>query len=420
MSLILLGDHHPFLQLAKLLSSQGHRFATLGGFASILTDIDIPARPLAEASAGLQDAALAEASRILTTAMVSPIHQDGLGPGPSNFISTSLPPFLYSRLADLAMLVLSLDVARPTLCILQNDVVPINRTVALWCKVRGVPCLHIPHAIYQNVNRGPAGTDVHDLVTASHLAAAGPYQREWYEERSEGWRVESGGTELSPLSTLHSPLLIRETGLPQFDQLIKELKRVSRERAQRLLKVNPFHPVVGYFSTWPQHSNVSGISDGWQICYLEFLKAAKRLQKEHGVQFIIKLHPGGGEANWTWHVQMAQQVGLRCALTPGAYTSHTHLVACMRASDLWLAYGGSNSVIDAAHIEGLRLASTHGYDGDEAVLRVPETAEGMYQAIGDALARPAPPVTKLLAKYVGDPDGKASERIAQWIGELVK
>ncbi len=83
LSLILLGDHHPFLQLAKLLSGQRHRFACLGNLASVLTDIDIPARPLAEASAGLQDQALAEASRVLTSAMVSPIHQDGLGPGSS-------------------------------------------------------------------------------------------------------------------------------------------------------------------------------------------------------------------------------------------------------------------------------------------------------------------------------------------------
>jgi len=404
-SLILLGDHPPFLQLCKILSREGHRFATLGGFSQVLTDLDIQSRPLSDASQGLQDQALAEAGRILTTAMVSPIRQDGLGPGPSRFIQNQLAPFLYSRLADLAMLVLSLDIARPSLAILQNDVVPINRAVALWCKARSVPCLHIPHAIYQNVNRGPAGTDVHDLITASHLAMAGPFQRGWYQERA---MMQQAKVE------------VRETGLPQFDQLVKELKRVDRKRAQRLLKVDPLKPVVGYFSTWPQHSNVSGISDGWQICYLEFLKAAKRLQKEHGVQFIIKLHPGGGEQNWTWHVQAAQQTGLKCALTPGAYTSHTHLAACMRASDLWLAYGGSNSVIDAAHVEGLRLATTHGYNEDEAVLKIPEMADSIYQMIGDALSKPAPSVVKLLAKYIGNPDGQASERIANWVGELVR
>ncbi len=150
------------------------------------------------------------------------------------------------------------------------------------------------------------------------------------------------------------------------------------------------------------------------------MKAAKRLQAEHKVQFIIKLHPGGGEQNWSWHVQSAQQIGLKCALTPGAFTSHTHLVACMKASDLWLAYGGSNSVVDAAHIEGLRLATTHGYDEDESVLKIPETADAMYQAIGESLSRPAPSVVKLLAKYIGNPDGKASERVAEWVGELVK
>ena len=290
MSLILLGDHTPFTRLAKLLAKDGHRFATLGGFAQTLTDLDIPARPLSDASQGLQDQALAEASRILTTAMVSPIHQDGLGPGPLRFIERQLAPFLYSRLADLSMLVLSLDVAKPILCILQNDVVPINRTVALWCRARSVPCLHIPHAIYQNVNRGPAGTDVHDLITASYLAMAGPFQHSWYQERATMQQVK---------------IEVRETGLPQFEQLVGELKRVSRERAQTMLKTNSLRPVVGYFSTWPQHSNVSGISDGWQICYLEFLKAAKRLQKDHGVQFIVKLHPGGGQDNWSWHVQMA-------------------------------------------------------------------------------------------------------------------
>src|SRR3990172_5074706 len=142
MALILVSDHPPFVRLCKLLSKEGHRFATLGGLSQVLTDLDIQSRPLADASVGLQDAALSEASHILTSAFITPIHQDGLSPGPLNFINQKLAPFLYSRLADLAMLVLSLDIAKPALCILQNDIVPLNRAVALWCKARSVPCLH--------------------------------------------------------------------------------------------------------------------------------------------------------------------------------------------------------------------------------------------------------------------------------------
>ena len=201
--------------------------------------------------------------------------------------------------------------------------------------------------------------------------------------------------------------------MPQFDGLLGELKVVSRERAQRLLKMDPKRPVVTYFSTWPQHTNALGIHDEWQVSYIEFLKSVGRLQRENGIQVIVKGHPGGGQENWQWHVEAAQQAGVECAVTP------THLSICLRASDLWLAYGGSNTILDAAHVEGLRLMTTHAFTDDRAVAKTPMTAKGMYQSIGNSLSKPAPPTVKLLAKYVGDPDGKASERIADWCQELL-
>src|SRR3990167_1089526 len=94
--------------------------------------------------------------------------------------------------------------------------------LGVWGHTHKMARLHNPPAIYMDVGRGAPGSDVHDLVTATHLAASGPYQRAWYEQR--GFAVEN----------------IRETGLPQFD----DVKVFPREYACAALKLDVNKPVI--------------------------------------------------------------------------------------------------------------------------------------------------------------------------------
>jgi hypothetical protein len=387
---IILTSHQPlFIPVIKSLAAEGYKFVTLdAAFAKTLVDLDLPARFLAEAGAGLQEMAFAEGVKILTAAH-SGQHQNGLGPGPQQFMNQGLPAYLYPKLADLALLILTLDRVQPVAVMLHNDVEPMTRCAALWARARQVPCLHIPHAIYQDVGRGPAGTDVHDLITASFLAAAGPFQRRWYEMR--GFPSEQ----------------IKETGMPHFDKWYT--LPMDKRKARKMLQLDPGRPVVVYASTWPQATNALGIHDEWAVSYLEFLQAVKGLD---GVQVIIKLHPRGGQENFNWHVQKAQQYKVECALTP------LHNEVVLQAADLVLAYAGSNLILEAAHIPGLRLMTTHGYEDDAVVAKVGIDHTQMGEAMRVLLSQPAMDTMAMRVKYLGVPDGKATERVIEFVREL--
>ncbi len=386
---ILISYHPPFIPICKQLAAQGYQFLCLNQeFAKVLSDLDLPAQSIGNFSQGLVDPAFFHAARIIQAVPRSLNgNSHGLGPQFNEFLAGRLPAFLYPRLSDLALIVLTLDRVKPHLVLLHNDVEPLTRVAALWARQRRVPCVHVPHAIYQDVNRGPAGTDVHDLITASHVAAAGPFQAGWYRQRGEAD--------------------IKETGLPQFDRWHNF--QADKPRARKLLKLNGDGPVIVYASTWPQATNAQGMNDEWAFTYQNFLQAVGGLS---GVQVIVKLHPRSGEDAHKWHAEQAGKYQVPCAVTP----LHNELI--LQAADLLLAYGGSNLVLEAAHVPGLRLMTTHGYTDDPEVTKVPLTVEGIRGAMIEALQLPAVGTGRFRAKYLGQDDGGASGRISQWVQEL--
>lgn len=387
--IIITSSQPTFIPIIKRLARQGFKFVTLEPqFARTLADLDLPAAPLSDAINGLHDTAIKEAINILNAAQ-EPTRFNGVAPGVAKFMNDGLPVYLYSKVSDLALMVLALDRVQPDLMMLHNDVEPLTRCAALWAKQNKVPCLHIPHAIYQDVNRGPAGTDVHDLITASHLAAAGEFQREWYIRR--GFSVEN----------------IRLTGLPQFDEWFRY--KPDRDEARRKIGLDLARPVVVYASTWPQGTNLLGITDEWAAAYLSFLEAVKTMPQ---VQPIIKLHPRGGQDNFAWHGDKAKELDVDCRLT----AMHNNFV--LAAADLVIAYGGSNFLLEAACVPGVRLMTTHGYDNDEAIGKVAISPAAFQDAIKTSLSYEPLSTTQLVYKYLGIPDGNAAERIAMYAQEL--
>jgi len=382
-------SHQPtFLPIIRQLSQLGWTIITLTQpYAQELGNQGIEAKPLGAFGGEGQDSAFAWAGACISA--LSGLELNGAGPGPIGWLRQNSVPFYYPRLADMGMIVVCLENLKPDLVLLHNDVEPATRAVALWAKTKSVPCLHIPHAIYQLVNRGPLGTDVHDLVTASNIGVAGPFQRVWYE---------ACGAE---------PANVRETGLPQFDGWATR-QSGDQKKAKKLLGLDPNRPVVAYGGTWPQGTNAGGLNDEWQFVYFSFLEAANRL----GFQAVVKCHPRGGKQNWDWHVQQATEAGLDGVVTP------SHLEQVIDASDLFLAPYGSNVLLEAAHNPACRLATTHGYKGDRAVEKVPIDPDGMAEALGKLLTEEPRPTGTLLAKYLGDRDGLAWQRVVGYCEEL--
>lgn len=347
-----------------------------------LVGLDLKAEPLSAGMEPVQDKAFNSAAQVLCSAK----NIKGLNQAATRFFNENLKAFLYQRILDLSMIIHALDLKQPDIILLHNDVEPFTMVAALWAKTRGVPCLHIPHAVYQDINRGAVGTDIHDVVTASYLAAGGPFQAQWYFIRDQ-------------------KLGIKVTGLPQFDWWVE--MKLDRQRARRALKLNDKQPVVTFYGHWAQATNMLGITDEHEVAYLNFLEAIKNKP----VQVIVKCHPHGGQANWKWHVEKAKEANLECRITPN------HLEFALHASDAVVFYGGSNVAIDAAHIENLRIITIKGYEQENSIYQA--TVDNVGEVVLESLEQAAPSQRAFLSRYDPFCDGLNHKRIAAFVKELL-
>jgi hypothetical protein len=379
------------IPLIKIMKARDHQILCFNaGFLKQLNDMDLGAVGI-EASVGpdVREKGFSEAARVLSYLMGQSYPQDGLHPAVSKFFDRSIWGFLYPRLADLAIFLGALEAAEPDGIVLHNDVEPVTKAAALWGQKKGIPALHVPHAVYlDHPDRGPAGEDIHDLIAASHLAAAGPFQARWYEERG------------------FSPERICITGLPKFDRWMTA--RYNRDWARNLLGLVPHKPVFTYASSWRQDTNLLGCHDEVAEAYRAFLAATK--ENFAGAQIIIKVHPSTDPEPFA---ALARETGISCLLT-----IH-HLEVLLQASDVLVSIGPSNLIIESSFIPWLQLVSIRGFEDDPEVVTVDPDPGQIAEAVSEALGTPPVDRTNFQKKYCGLLDGKASERIAGWLGELV-
>src|SRR3990170_3321884 len=189
-----------------MLHAQGHELVSSHpGLTKNFNDLDIPSKPLSDFIKPDDKINALNYSSAVLGKMIDRSY-DGyvnFSDKVKLFMTNNIPAFMYSRLADLSIAVTAINNYDPDIILVHNDVEPITRTMAAWASGNGKPCLHIPHAVYMDVGRGAPGTDVHDIITASHLACAGKYQPEWCEERG------------------FTPDNIREVGIPWLDSFAK-------------------------------------------------------------------------------------------------------------------------------------------------------------------------------------------------------
>ena len=362
-------------------------------FQDILRDAEIPSKALNEyANPVLFETATREAARLVSTIYNSnfdttklPFKDTSIASGPS------LATYAYQRLFDMVSVILATEIADPKLILLHNDVEPLNRALALWALQKHVPCLHVPHAVYLDTEgRGPAGTDVHDLITASIIACAGPYQQQWYIERGA-----------YPQTTII-------TGLPQFDRLANP--QPNRERACKLLNLDPRRPVVVYKSSWRQDTNLAGCHDGVEETYAAFLAMTKLVPD---VQYLVSCHPRGN--NLKWHLDQAQAANVSLSIT------QEHLDVILNAADILLCYGPSNVMLEMATLNSGHLVCINdkaAFPNDPEIIKCPADAEQMAKVVQTCLTSSLPDYRNLVYKYLGPQDGHNTERIAALIRQV--
>jgi hypothetical protein len=373
--------------LRKLPAEHYNIIALQPQFAKLLSDADIVTSSLFDVlGEGDQGTAARTAVRVINELYTGEFDTTIIPePAKQAIADHLLARYFYQRLPDLAMILGALGKANPALIVGHNDVEPLLRLSALWAKNHSVPFLHIPHAIYLDTpDRGPhTGYDIHDLVTASHLAAAGPYQAQWYRERD-------------------TDLQIYVTGAPQFDRLAGRHR--DTKQAKRLLRLDDSKPILVYMSSWRQDTNLLGCHDGVEEAYTNTLLAVKAIPD---LQLVVKCHPRGN--NVEWHKSQAEKLGVRCVVTA------EHLDVTLMAADLVLSYGASNVVLEAATIPDIRLLAINGFTNDPEIITCDEHVENITAALVHAMTNPPANYDALLAKYLGALDGKAHERIANLI-----
>jgi UDP-N-acetylglucosamine 2-epimerase len=391
MAKILTSTTPHFFDILKTLHKQAHEIYTIQPqFAKTLQDMDIPAASLNQAAPlTLQRKALNDAASLIHRVKMP--RKGDFTKTAHAFMRENVRGFLMPRLLDLSGFINTLQMVQPDLILLHNDVEPLLRAAALWGRVRAVPVLHVPHAVYLDIEKGAVGADIHDLVTATYLAAGGVFQGEWYKRRGMDQ--------------------VFYTGLPQFDKLMRFTQNQAESR--RLLKLHPKKPVVTYASSWRQDTNLLGCHDEIEQVYQAMLEVVKTTPH---IQFIIKLHPRDAKAKW--HVETAKQVGAQCLIT------QTHLPVVLKASDVVCCYSGSNILFESAMLSSARLLATRGFEDDPEVggmptEPVPDPAK-LKSAILTALQAPTPDYSAFLHKYIGVHDGQASPRIVAVIEKLVE
>jgi hypothetical protein len=238
-------------------------------------------------------------------------------------------------------------------------------------------------------------SDIHDIITASYIACAGPYQAQWYTERAKSQGIATN---------------IIITGLPQYDRLANANR--DRDHACRIMNINPKQPVVTYAASWRQDTSLLGCYDGDNEAFMLFLAAAKQLPD---VQFVVRTHPNA--SNVDWHIQQIKESSIPMLVLPGV-----HLDTNLNATDMLISYGPSNIILEAACVPDIRLAiigDPAGFPGDSEVVKLPMDADSIAATIQSELSNETCDMSQFVLKYMGPNDGKARHRIVQLVKELV-
>lgn len=264
--------------------------------------------------------------------------------------------------------------------VLHNDVEPVFRAVAQWTNAKGIPAIHVPHAHYFGLWRDERGWDVHDVVTAPHIAAINDVQARWYQARG----------------ARH----VRVCGRPEWDTWAKW--NVPTAKARKLLGIELDQPTVSYLASWSQSTSLFGeMGDYPYLTFSEFCGAVKGL----GWNMVLSFHPSSPKENNERHMEIAKQIGI------SGIATGEHFGLVLQASDVVASFGPSNALIEASILgkPGLCVGGE-----DQLIASVPPNADAISGMLMELRGKEASPGVRNLAAHVGE----ATQRVADYIAEV--
>ncbi len=275
-------------------------------------------------------------------------------------------------------------------CLVHEDVTPDMRTMILYCKTKGVPTIHVPHANTFYVGKE---WDIHTESISDYITASGNYAKQFYVK----WGYDSNH--------------IRCTGMPQLDSWYTN-NSPSRIEVRKVLGIDDKDFVIIYATSWGQLTSLRGEFDN------EFTRNLKRVldtTKEMKATLVIKMHPGEGRGQEEMYMNGIKEAGVNGCVT----RSYNEYV--LRAGDVLCAHSPSN-ICTQASIIGLPSFYIPTEDFSFPIDGPIACNNNMSECIKDSISRPKSDwdnFAKQMNAVHGDLDnGNSSERICEFVGEI--
>jgi hypothetical protein len=291
----------------------------------------------------------------------------------------------------------------PDILVVMEDITPLQRTICRIFKLLSLPVLVIQHGA---VSCDMAGFHVMP-VEAQKQAVWGRQAREWGIQRGK-----------------HSESQII-TGNPKFDPIAKGYS-VNKERICRKLGLNPNNGIIVLTTEW--YAGVS-VSSTWETNVLFILRTLQALKHCSQEQVVVKLHPTSHKQYGKIVSAIATEIGVNVVITKD------YLWELLSICDLVLISGNSTVGLEAMILDRpivtVALCSQSEippeifYASCGAALGVYK-AEDITPAIKDALyneeirKKLAEARKKFIYEHAYIQDGKASERVAKLIEQMIK
>lgn len=204
-------------------------------------------------------------------------------------------------------------------CLVHEDVTPDMRVMVSYCKTKGVPTIHVPHA---NCFYMGKQWDIHTESISDYIAASGAYAKDFYAR----WG--------------HNDTRIRITGSPELDSWYSN-NTPSKTEARKVLGIGEADFVIIYASSWGQLTSLRGeFEDEFAHSLKEILATAKEMK----ATLVVRVHMGEVRGQEEMYLNAMKEAGVNGCAT----RSFNEYV--LRAGDVLVAHGPSNTCTQAAII----------------------------------------------------------------------
>ena len=270
------------------------------------------------------------------------------------------PAFAGERVRQIAMLIGMIEglIAERQVagCIVHEDVTPEMRAMVMFCKARGIPTIHIPHANCFYVGEK---WDIHTESIADYIAASGTHAKEFYEK----WGYKGAA---------------KIVGSPQMDKWygVGPTRKESRE----VLGIGENDFVIIFATSWWQLTSARSRFD---VEYNESLQQMLKAAKEMKATLVIKMHPGESQGKENFYVEQMKASGVNGCVT------HSYNEYVLRAGDVLISHGPSNICVEAAILGlpcGYFPTEDFGFDGGPIAIDGQMDVVGAIETTGRVVA----------------------------------